>query len=368
MSIGWTVFVLLITALILRILYKRRAFRHIEYTRRFRDASVFAGEATEMIETISNRKLLPLPWARAESRMDTNLLFASDEDSTISHGLYHKSVFALMPYSRITRRHNFQALKRGLYCLDSVTLTAGDPIMMGETTKTIGLSAHLAVYPRLLSQEELPFSFHSWLGELAVRRWIIPDPFLRVGTRPYEPGDGMHLIHWKATARTGSLQVHRNDYTADPHLMIALNIDTTPELRDPIPEPERIEYALSLAATVAERAVRSGVPVGFMTNARCVGHPEEIVYLASRCSREHLVRLFHILAGVQIRRSLSLFTVLEEEVRRRPSGMDYLILSTYMTDRLSGQMHGLRSLGNSVQTVLLPEIEPVEEADHAARV
>lgn len=364
MKIGWTVFVLLVISLALRVVYKRRAFRGIEYTRRFRDTAIFAGEFTEMIETISNHKLLPLPWVRAESRMDASLLFAGQADATISHGMYHKSVFALMPYMRITRTHRLKALRRGLFCLDTVTLTAGDPLILGEeSSRTIELSAHLAVYPRLLSDAEIPLPQHSWLGELSVRRWIMPDPFLRMGTRPYEPGDGMHLIHWKATARTGSLQVHRNDFTADPCLMIALNIDTTAELRDPIPEPERIEYALSLAATIADRAIKGGVPVGFLTNAKCISQPGDIMRLPARASREHLYRLFHILASVQIRRGVTFYTLLEEEIRLYPAGIDYLLFTAYTDRRIEAQARRLRALGNAVQTVSLPP----EEADHAAR-
>ena len=365
MSIGWTVFVLIVLALTLRTVYKHRVFHRVIYTRSFKDTAIFAGEPTEMVETIENRKLLPMPWIRAESRMDPDLHFADAADRTIRHGIYHQSVFALMPYMRIMRRHPLRAMKRGLYRLDSVTLTAGDPLMMTESTRTIGLNAHLTVYPRLLDQSEIPLSYHSLLGDIAVRRWIIPDPFLRAGTRPYEPGDGLHLINWKATARTGSLQVHRSEYTADPRLMILFNVDTSADLRDKEPDPQRVEYGLSLTATIADRAVRSGIPVGLLTNACCVGRSEEIVRLESRCSGEHLMRLFQILAAVQIKRSVTMYTLLEQEILNRPSGIDYLLVSAYEDGRLAAQAGKLRVLGNAVRTVLLPPIEAGEEAYHA---
>lgn len=365
MNIGWTVFVLIVLALILRSVYKHRVFRRVVYTRLFKDTAIFAGEPTEMVETIENRKLLPMPWVRAESRMDPSLHFAAVADRTIRHGIYHQSVFALMPYMRITRRHPLRAMKRGLYRLDSVTLTAGDPLMMTESTRTIDLNAHLYVYPRLLDEGEIPLCYHSLLGDITVRRWIIPDPFLRAGTRPYEPGDGLHLINWKATARTGSLQVHRSEFTADPHLMILFNVDTSADLRDKEPDPQRVEYGLSLTATIADRAVRSGLPVGFATNACCVGRPDEIVHLESRCSTEHLMRLFQILATVRIKRSVTMYTLLEQEIRSRPSGIDYLLVTAYENERLAAQISALRSLGNAVQTVLLPPIREGEEARHA---
>jgi len=361
-NIGWTVLVLIVTALIVRAVYKHRVFHRVVYTRRFKDAAIFAGEPTEMVETIENRKLLPMPWVRAESRMDPHLTFADEADRTIRHGMYHQSVFALMPFMRITRRHPLRATKRGLYRLDSVTLTAGDPLMMTESSRTIDLTAHLVVYPRLLEDTEIPLSYHSLLGDITVRRWVIPDPFLRAGTRPYEPGDGLHLVNWKATARTGTLQVHRSEYTADPHLMILFNVDTSPDLRDKEPEPHRVEYGLRLAATIADRAVHSGIPVGLLTNACCVGRGEEIVRMECRCSREHLMRFFQILAAVQIKRSVTMYTLLEREILSRPTGRDYLLITGYENRRLSAQVAKLRSLGNSVRTVLLPSIGEGEEA------
>jgi uncharacterized protein (DUF58 family) len=362
-NIGWAVFVFISLAVLLRRLYRRRIFHRVVYTRAFKDDALFAGESTEMVETIENRKLLPMPWVRAESRMDRMLRFPEAADRTIRHGLYHQSVFALMPYTRITRRHPVQAVKRGLYRLDSVTLTAGDPLMLTEATRTIELTAHLTVYPRLLPEEKIPLPCHSLLGDITLRRWIVPDPFLRAGTRPYEPGDGLHNVHWKATARAGALQVHRSEYTAAPRLMILFNVDTTPDLRDKEPEPDRVEYGLSLAATIADSAVRRGIPVGLLTNARCIGR-DRIVRIPCRCSKEHLVGLCQTLASVQIQRSVTIYTLLEQEIGSRPTGTDYLLITAYQDARLAAQVTRLRELGNAVQTVKLPNVPQGEGVEH----
>ena len=83
----------------------------------------------------------------------------------------------------------------------------------------------LLVYPKpaLVPIHELPY--HSWQGDQSVRRWIISDPFIIAGVRGYQAGDTYKQINWKATAKTGTLQVHQYDFTADRRLMIYLNVD-----------------------------------------------------------------------------------------------------------------------------------------------
>lgn len=58
----------------------------------------------------------------------------------------------------------------------------------------------------------------------------------------------MHTINWKATARTGSMQVNKYDYTADHHLMIYVNFDQTEDKWRPIVHEDLLEKALSYAA------------------------------------------------------------------------------------------------------------------------
>ena len=186
----------------------------VSYDRRFSKERVFEGEEVQMVEVISNRKLLPVPWIRAESRISPNLRFGRDQQSQereISADQYHKSVYFLGPFSRITRRHKVTCLKRGHYEAGSVALTCGDLFAMFLKTDQKGVPCSIDVFPRLLSEDELSTPSTRWQGELAVRRWIMPDPFLVSGIRDYRPGDPLRDVHWGATARMGSLQVKTRD-------------------------------------------------------------------------------------------------------------------------------------------------------------
>lgn len=115
--------------------------------------------------------------------------------------MYHRSIFFLMPYQQITRRHHVQLLQRGEFNLGNATLTAGDLMGMCQATEEVRLSIPVLVYPRLLNEDEVPPPFSQLLGECLVRRSLVNDPFLISGIRPYRAGDNVRDIHWPATAR-----------------------------------------------------------------------------------------------------------------------------------------------------------------------
>ena len=94
-------------------LSRRFSFRRLEYGRKFSKNTVTAGETLEMIETIRNRKLLPLPFLCVETKGSPWLHFKARRELDISARMYHRSVFSLGPYREIVRRHPLTALKRG---------------------------------------------------------------------------------------------------------------------------------------------------------------------------------------------------------------------------------------------------------------
>ena len=66
----------------------------ITYTRSFNVKAVFEGEKIEMIDEISNKKVLPVPWLRLESKISENLQFQkmSNIDNEIDAGDFHRTL------------------------------------------------------------------------------------------------------------------------------------------------------------------------------------------------------------------------------------------------------------------------------------
>src|SRR5690625_3278133 len=194
MSIAWFIFVTLVVVGLQSFVYERWGLSHIKYTRSFSEVAVVEGEEIEMVDEISNKKLLPVPWLRLESKISKFLQFQtqSDTDHKIDHGGFHRTLFSLMPYQKVRRRQYLTCTKRGYYHFENVDISTGDVFGFGEIFKSIKASAEIIVYPRLVALEDIPLPSHSWLGEIVVRRWIIEDPFLTSGVRDYHYGDPLN--------------------------------------------------------------------------------------------------------------------------------------------------------------------------------
>ncbi len=363
MNLLWTLFVLGLLAVGQAFLFVRFGLRRIDYSRQLSRSSVFEGERVELVEVLQNRKILPVPRLRAESRMSPYLQFASsglsENDRTVNNDQYHKSIFFLPPYNQVTRRYPVTCVKRGYYKLDSVSLTAGDLLGFGSKSRTQEINCTLSVYPRILSREELIHSRH-WQGDISVRRWIAPDPFLVSGIRSYQQGDALRDVHWPATARTGALQVKARDYTANPKLLVLLNVQIREDQWGNLmkSEQEIVEHGLRLAATLCTQALRNGIEAGFGSNSSLSKEDDPLLILPQSGSNQRHT-LLEAMARFSMHRNLSFNTYLDRLQQIRDT--DVLILSAYDAEALRRHMHELEKRGNSVSLVRLHEEVPYEK-------
>lgn len=328
--------------------------RGFSYERSFSRPAAYEGETVELIEVIRNRGPFFLPWVRVETSVPPSFSFSTREAVEIRGGHFHRSVFTLMPWSQVTRRHRIVLTRRGHYLLQGASMTAGDLLGMRSVLHETEAPAAIFVYPRLLKDPQAALSSSRSQGNLSVRRWIQPDPFLINGIRSYRAGDPERDIHWPATARTGALQVKTHDFTSDPRLMVLINGQKSEsqwgDLMDY--EQERIEYAVSLAASLCVSALRRGQEAGFAASMPLDDKEECACLLPNRCAgwEETLLEAF---AALRIRMLRSFPTFLEQLPRL--SGADIVILSCYDSPEIQAGMRRLRRLGSSVTLIILPE-------------
>jgi len=357
MSVLWLVVMTIAFAIVQAMVFGHFNFKKLTYTRSFDRSCAFEGERAELLESIENKKMLPVPWLRAESRIPKQLHFEKEQLDAheVSGGLYHKSIFYLSPMLKITRHHEVLLKKRGAYYAGSVVVTCGDLFSMSKREKHMDLDCGIIVYPKILSEDELPDPAHKWLGDLSVKRWIMPDPFLVNGIRDYRAGDSMKDVHWRASARTGDLRVKVHDFTSDPRAMVILNIQTSDNQWADVgeSETENMEQAIRIAATMCVRALNSGMQAGFSSNACLAGMAGkgECVFVPSRAGSEQTNLILTTMAQMMLHRELSFQTYLDGLMHL--TGEDILILSFYETDEIRGKMNELRMRGNTVDLLLL---------------
>lgn len=358
MKIHWIIFVSLLVLGIQTLIFNRWILKGIEYSRFFNISRVFEGDQVEMVERITNRKILPVPWLRIESKISENLEFERQFNLDIKHEQFHKSLFSLLPFTAINRRHSIKCKKRGYYRLNSAALTTGDLFGFVNKSKTYGLKADLLVYPKIVGMDSIPFPSRSFMGDIIVKRWIIEDPFLYSGVRDYMDGDPLSNINWKATARSGNLMVHKKDYTADPNIMIYLNMDVAENMWGPITEPDLIERGITYAASLMNEAILRGIPTGFGTNGYIMDNKEFPVRIFPENGDAHRDFLFEIMAKLVLDRNITFHTFLDRDIGDRQAGvfrgtMDYLFITAFVSETMESQIKTLEDMGNSVEVLKL---------------
>ncbi len=349
------IFGLLASALILAVLqaavFRLFGMRAVSYRRYFTASAVYEGQRVELVEEIANAKLLPVPWLKVEARMSRHLRFKSQENLALADDSYHRSMFTLGPWRKITRTHAVTCVRRGCYTVDTVALSTGDLFGVSGSSVTVANPMELVVYPRILDFNALSVPSRRWQGDVVVRRHIEPDPFLVNGIRPFLRGDTLRDVHWAATARTGALKVKTRDFTANPRLLLVVNMQLTETQWGELNEEEalQIEQSLSLAATYAEWALKNGVETGFLCNGRWAAMDDEPVEVPVGGGQGHLMQMLEAMARVKIVRRRSFHQWLDDEVLNRGiTGMDVLILSHYWSPNLEERAGRLRRMENSV--------------------
>ncbi len=363
---GWLLWFLVLLGVLAALqgwYYREHAMDRLSYRRALSKTTVTTGDTVILEEEVFNDKLFPLPWLRAEYRLSQWLQLGSDPQVTDVDERLHRSVFQPGMYSRITRRYTVTCLRRGVYSLGSVSLSAGDVLGLSMQYRNYDQALQLTVYPKPISMEQLPETALQWQGDVTARRWIFPDPILVRGLREYQPGDARRDVHWKASAKAGALQVKIHEYTIQPRVLVALNITPFRGFWGSFSEQqlEELEYAVSVAATVASWAWERGMEVGFLTNATGC----ESCLPPMRCAGQ-LERVLRSLALLESRERTSFAMTLRELLEQGMTRTDILVLSSWWDGPMEETAQQLRRRNNSVTRLNLLEGESRHEKNTAA--
>ena len=259
----------------------RRALDRVEAQRQVTPGRVFVGEECELILTIENNKLLPVPWLRVEDGLP--LSFSVDGVRVARHnptGRGHlTSMLSLRWHERVTRRYRLKADARGLFYFGPLEAYSGDPLGLDteetrfETERPAAGEAlrQVVVYPRLYDIPMLPPSRTQPYGNWEAESWLYEDPLNIAGIREYEPGDEVSRIHWLASARSGTLYSKIYNPTFASEVVLLLDGRTMPSAWQGV-RHQVFEGMVELVASLAQAYQEAGEAVGFYANAAATGY------------------------------------------------------------------------------------------------
>lgn len=155
--------------------------------------------------------------------------------------------------------------RRGVYSFGPLEARLGDPFGLFPRTVRLAPRSSVLVYPTLHSVGELGPLSAGQAGAGDGRRGRAVDVPSDVATvREYDSHDGLSRIHWATSARTGRLMSRVFDTPHSSDVLLVLDLERGHSAGE-APE-STLEYAVTLAASIAHAALRRGQAVGLVTN------------------------------------------------------------------------------------------------------
>jgi len=340
------------------LLWQRYGLRHVRYTRSFSRSRAFPGEEMLLEITVENAKLLPLPWLEVEDQFPQGLEFPglSLEPSPTPKIDIFRTFFAARPYERVRRRYRVVCERRGYYRFGPVDLSTGDVFGFATCRGSLEVVDALIVYPRVLPVTAFGLPAKQPFGDEKPVKPLLEDPLRVAGVRPYVPGDHPRRVHWRASARTGTLQSKQYEPSALPTLAIFLDVNTFEHFWQGI-DPEALELAISAAASLAAHGLEERRQVGLYVNAPLVGGQRSVRLAPSR----HPAQLGKILEALALLIPYTGFrveTLLANEARRLPWGATVVVITGYVTPALEETLARLYRAGHAVALLAFGERAP----------
>ncbi|MBQ5559106.1 MAG: DUF58 domain-containing protein [Lachnospiraceae bacterium] len=255
----------------------------------------YEGDNLHLVETIENRKILPIPALKVKFTTSKFWMFEGVEHGTITDKFYRNDVFAVGGNERVIRKLPFVCKRRGYFFLGDVDVFGGDYFFSKEFMKRFSNKQWVYIFAKRVSCPKLDFFYKQMMGDMISKKRLFEDPFTFAGIRDYESYDTMRRINWKASAKTGELKVNTYAFTAEQNVNLVLFFEQKNVEWDKNME----EYAISLVATIGEYFIRDRVNVSFYSNGLDAENGNSMSLLEGS-GQHHLRRLDECLARIDL--------------------------------------------------------------------
>ncbi len=312
-----------------------------------------AGDAFTARIRIANRKPFPMPWLEVRLALPEGI----DPDPA-TPGMPRGSVgagFAPRAHERVTLSFPLRATLRGAYELGPIRLRSGDWLGFTSVDGAVDPHPSIVVYPKPLSVVDHHRASLRPLAETATRRGLLPDPLRFRGVREHRAGDPRKEIHWKASARLGSLQTKVYEPATSLDAVFLVNVATYDQYWIQA-DPEAAEVVVSATAELIRLAADAGRQVGLVTNGIDNVTHERPRSALGRGPRP-LTRSLEILARLGPYASNSPEAVFLRERGRLPWGATLVCVTPVLGPHLAAALLALRHAHHRILAVSIEEPE-----------
>lgn len=313
-------------------LMSRFSLRGLQVVRRARSLRSQVGQVYEERFELRNPSRLPRLWIEVRDLAPIPST-AGSHVLTLVGGRESRSY---MSRTRLT--------ERGVFSLGPTVLASGDLFGLFPTSLTFDAKETLLVYPMLFPVSHFPSPAGLLPGGEALRRRTAQITSNASGVREYAPGDPLNRIHWLSTARRNRLMV--KEFELDPLAEVWIFVDGFKVAHASLPRPvedidprdmwrkraplklppSTIEYAVSIAGSLARYYLQLGRAVGLVSAGSALN------ILPSDRGGRQLGKILETLAMLQADGPLPLPGQVEAQARHLPRGSTVVLITPSTSD------------------------------------
>jgi uncharacterized protein (DUF58 family) len=384
--LAYSMYVLLALLLLSRWL-ARSWIGSLQASRTCKQLTAEIGERVPVELTITNNGALPVPWVLAEDLLPQYALGKRFPRIKIKGKRFQ--IAMLRAGASLEMKYTIECLMRGYFQIGPVTLESGDLFGLHRRFRVLTEPTFLLVYPRIVPLLGYDIASRRPIGDVRLTHRLYEDPTRIAGVRPYEAGDPLNRVHWRATARTGALHSKVHEPSTLSGATVLLDFHESDYHQQG--EPFRSELAVTTAVSLANAIYEMGQQIGLATNGRdavdriktegwqqdprtrqdaraTAAMREENerlqpLLVETRRGVEQLQRIREMLARVEMTDGLTFAELVSETISRLPRDATILAVLPEVSVESAIALGNLRRAGLAVAVVLiLLDDAPLERA------
>ncbi|WP_442483880.1 DUF58 domain-containing protein [Aeoliella sp. SH292] len=236
----------------------------LEAKRTMNATQVGVGAKVAVVVTVDNRGKVPVPWMLLEDLLPRQALIHSPPPLEVAG--QRLQLVSFRSQGTKTILYQMKCNRRGYYQIGPLIAETGDVFGLYRRFRVLSDPSFLTVLPEVVPLTGFDIASRRPIGEVLMSYQLFEDPTRIRGVREYRAGDPLNRIHWKATARTGTL--HSKVYEPSTVAGVTILLDFHHEAFDRADEPVRSELAVTATASIAAAVCEMGQQVGLCTNGR----------------------------------------------------------------------------------------------------
>jgi uncharacterized protein (DUF58 family) len=254
----------LLGALLLSHVFTRLWTSGIEARRFGADEALEIGGSIEVKVAVRNTGHLAIPWLLLEDSLPRKAL--TEPPHHIKAEGARLAVARLAAGETKVLTYRVQFLMRGYYQLGPLLVETGDVFGLHRHFRVMTEPGFAQVPPRIVALEGYNLSSRRPIGEIRLAHRLFEDPTRVSGVRPYQHGDPLNRIHWRATARTGQWQSREYESSCVAGATFVLDFHAR-GFAGPAAAGSA-ELAAVAVASLANAVCLMGQQMGFVSNGR----------------------------------------------------------------------------------------------------